>query len=141
MSWCAHVGLTLAKLHAAHELEIRELAPINAAILHIGAMIYATLPQRNFSHVLISRTLPLLQDIGCTHVIVCQVFHRRYGTYTKHMDLDTYNAKVDALNELLKSPPAQEHLSALSHIEVNLKFDTTGINPIWVQQFYLELNG
>ena len=94
--WYGQGGLSLDKLHRIEFRLLRDFQ--NVAILHIGSNDLCSVSPMAFMAKLRNETIPWLRSLGCRVVVLSQIFHRQPGHYTKNLNLEAYNRRVDDTN-------------------------------------------
>ena len=94
--WYGQSGLSLDKLHRIEYRLLRDFQ--NVAILHIGSNDLCSVSPMAFMAKLKNETIPWLRSLGCRVVVLSQIFHRQPGLYTKNLNLEAYNRRVDDTN-------------------------------------------
>ena len=96
MRWYGQGGLSLDKLHRIEYRLLRDFQ--NVAILHICSNDLCSVSPMTFMAKLRNETIPWLRSLGCRVIVLSQIFHRQPGHYTKNLNLEAYNRRVDDTN-------------------------------------------
>ena len=129
--WCAQGGLTIRTLLRNYIHRLNQRSKIDIAIVHIGSNDLCKMSVSEFMSDMRELSIPyLLRVLGCKHVVICQIFHRRTGKYTKNLDLVNYNQRVDSTNEKLKNMTSfEQSCSFWSHQSILKKCGC--LSSIW----------
>ena len=94
--WYTSGGLTISRMDPILDLIARDFQQV--AVLQIGSNDLCQQSSTMFINNLCTRIIPKLQGMGCKVIVLCQLFHRHPGKYTKGVNLLSYNLRIDEAN-------------------------------------------